>query len=295
MIEVLDVNDESPRFSQAFGYALVIPENITVGTLVSDRVKALDRDGGQGGVVRYFISGAIPLAAIDWFIVDPITGDITLSQRLDREENPTISLSVTASDQGLPQLMSMVTVLITVSDVNDNAPMFTQQVYTRQVPEFIDIGSRAISVLATDPDLGSNAQVVYSLSTNPRFTVNPNSGEITTTGGLDHETQNRYSLTVQACDSGQPEMCSSAVVIITVQDFNDEPPSFDLAVYTVDICIANASAGTYLVQPVAIDRDSGRNSQLTYALQVCMCVLMFIITIVHYRGTHCSLLTLQLD
>lgn len=103
-------------------------------------------------------------------------------------------------------------------------------------------------------------------STEP-FTINPVTGEITTTNTLDHETQNSHSLSVQACDSGDVQMCDTAIVVINVQDFNDEAPQFDLAEYAVDIC-DTAVSWQPLVQPVATDQDSGTNAELTYTLQV---------------------------
>ena len=57
------------------------------------------------------------------------------------------------------------------------------------------------------------------------------------------------------------------MVVIDVQDFNDEPPVFDLPLYTVDVC-ETALAGQELVRPVATDRDSGRNALLRYRLDV---------------------------
>ena len=61
--------------------------------------------------------------------------------------------------------------------------------------------------------------------------------------------------------------CDTAIVVINVLDFNDEVPRFDLAEYAVDIC-HTAMAGEPLVQPVATDRDSGVNADLTYTIQV---------------------------
>ena len=99
------------------------------------------------------------------------------------------------------------------------------------------------------------------------FTINPVTGEVTTTRTLDHETQNSHMLTVQACDSGEVQLCDTASVIVSVLDFNDEAPRFDVAEYVVDVC-ETAVAGQPLVQPVATDLDSGVNAYLTYTLQV---------------------------
>ena len=54
--------------------------------------------------------------------------------------------------------------------------------------------------------------------------------------------------------------------MVYVTDFNDEFPTFDFEMYRTDICHSQLVDEVF-VQPVAIDRDSGANSQLTYSLQ----------------------------
>ncbi len=105
------------------------------------------------------------------------------------------------------------------------------------------------------------------LTTTEPFTINPVTGEVTTTSTLDHEIRSSHILNVQACDNGDMQQCDIAVVIINVLDFNDETPQFDLAEYAVDVCDA-ALLGKPLLQPIATDQDSGSNAQLTYMLQV---------------------------
>ena len=123
-------------------------------------------------------------------------------------------------------------------------------------------------VFADDPDVGSNGEVQFSLlTTTEPFTINPVTGEVTTTDTLDHETRSSHSLTVQACDDGDMQLCDTSAVVINVIDFNDETPRFDLAEYAVDVC-DSALSGQPLVQPVATDQDSGVNAELTYTLRV---------------------------
>ena len=69
-----------------------------------------------------------------------------LIEPLDRESFSIITLMVAGSDQGVPPLSSIVSVQIAVGDVNDNAPRFTQNIYTSSVPEFLATGSSAIRV-----------------------------------------------------------------------------------------------------------------------------------------------------
>lgn len=125
-----------------------------------------------------------------------------------------------------------------------------------------------MQVQAQDPDIGSNAAVQYSVLATPApFTVNPMTGVVTTTGALDHETQDQYSFTVEACDLGAGPLCDTALVVINVGDFNDEVPRFDLSLYAVTACDSQV-AGQTMVQPIATDRDSGVNSNITYSIDV---------------------------
>lgn len=70
------------------------------------QIRAVDRDGGLGGVIRYSIIGAVPLEARDWFEINSMNGDISLVQSLDREANDIVSLIVLATDQGEPGMIS---------------------------------------------------------------------------------------------------------------------------------------------------------------------------------------------
>lgn len=72
---------------------------------------------------------------------------------------------------------------------------------------------------------------------------------------------------VQACDKGPERNCSTAVVTVYVTDFNDEFPLFDFSSYRTDLCHTHPPDDVFM-HPVAIDRDSGSNAQLTYSLDV---------------------------
>lgn len=96
--------------------------------------------------MRYSISNANPLEALQWFEINRTSGELLLTETLDRESYSNINLMVSGSDQGVPPLSSIVSVHISVGDVNDNAPTFTRSVYTTSVPEFLAAGASAIRV-----------------------------------------------------------------------------------------------------------------------------------------------------
>ena len=65
----------------------------------------------------------------------------------------------------------------------------------------------APQVLATDPDLGSNGEVSYSFGERSKrlarlFSIDPNTGWISTQGSLDFERKKQYDIEVVAADNG---------------------------------------------------------------------------------------------
>ena len=59
------------------------------------------------------------------FDINPISGDIMTLLELDRETVETYNLTVTVQDGGSPSLSSSTSITISISDVNDNSPVFT--------------------------------------------------------------------------------------------------------------------------------------------------------------------------
>jgi len=179
-ISVADENDVQPTFTQPFGYAFAVAENLPVGTELTTDVTAVDPDSGAGGDITYAITDATPLDSISRFNISGRTGAITLTQSLDRESTSLITLRVMARDRGVPLLSSVVSVQISVSDVNDNPPEFSQSFYTTTVPEYLPTGASAFQVVAADPDISFNAEVHYAVvTTDGPFTINTNTGAVT--------------------------------------------------------------------------------------------------------------------
>lgn len=65
---------------------------------------------------------------------------------LDYERAHNYILTVVATDLGTPPLSTQATVNISVSDSNDNPPVFTQLSYNAQVKEHAQIGDVVLQV-----------------------------------------------------------------------------------------------------------------------------------------------------
>ena len=222
IVTVTDLNDNAPQWTVP-SYQFNITEH-TSG--VVGIVSVSDIDAGINSIVRYSIASGDPTSV---FNITAATGEITVSNStaLDRETTPSFLLTIEATDLGVPQLVNLTSVTITVLDINDNSPSFSLPAYSSVVSEDAPLGFSVLSVIAVDPDNGVNGTIVYSVSGTSAFSVNSSTGELVTANSLDRETLASYNFTVTARDEGSPSLSSSTAVTITVADSNDHAPQFN--------------------------------------------------------------------
>ena len=116
---------------------------------------------------------------------------------------------------------------------------------------------------ATDDDEGDNAKITFSIDTTSekKFRIDETSGEISTRAKLDHEESPSYVITVTARDSGTPSLSSTATVVVTVGDVNDNTPNFP-GDYETSLR-ENTAEGT-VIRVKANDPDPGLNGEVEY-------------------------------
>uniref|UniRef100_A0A8B9J1D2 Protocadherin Fat 4 n=1 Tax=Amazona collaria TaxID=241587 RepID=A0A8B9J1D2_9PSIT len=262
IINILDENDNAPRFSQIFSAS--VPENAPLGFTVT-RVTTSDEDIGVNAVSRYSIRDtSLP------FTINPSTGDITISRPLNREDTERYRIRVSAHDSGWT-VSTDVTIFVT--DVNDNAPRFTKPSYYLECPELPGIGLKVTQVSATDPDEGSNGQVFYFIKSQSEFfRINATTGEIfnkqylryQNSSGSSNVNINRHSFIVTSSDRGSPPLISETTVTINIVDSNDNAPLFLAQKYFTPVT-KNVRVGTNLIKVTAADdKDFGLNSEVEY-------------------------------
>lgn len=265
-IKVTDANDNSPQFLQD-SYSVEISENAAVGTEVI-QVEAKDRDLGDNGLVRYSI-----LADTNQFSIDEETGVVRVKKVLDREIQPELVLRIAARDQATvePQLVSTVSLKITLEDVNDNPPKFIPPNYRVKVREDLPIGTVIMWLEAHDPDVGTSSQVRYSFidSGDGKFEVDKLSGAVRIMQNLDYEKKQVYNLVAKAKDKGKPISLSSTCHIeVEVVDVNENlhRPLFqsfvDKGYIKEDVPI-----GTPVMKVTAQDEDKGRDGEIRYSIR----------------------------
>ena len=223
VVEITDVNDNTPQFSQ-ISYEASVIENSPAGTFVVT-TDATDLDSNLNGLVEYMIlSGNFN----SLFSINKTTGVIRTNAVLDREQivAPLI-LMVEARDMGTPSLVNMTTVTITVLDENDNAPMFVGNMQLT-LPEDLPLGV-VKTLLAIDNDQPNtpNSEVSYSISSGNEegvFELNTTTGDLSLVSPLDFETTTSYVLVIVASDAGTPIMSDSVSILVNVTNVNDNPP-----------------------------------------------------------------------
>ncbi|XP_052540550.1 protocadherin gamma-A10-like isoform X26 [Tympanuchus pallidicinctus] len=194
--------------------------------------------------------------------------ELVLAKALDREQAAFHELLLRASDGGDPSRTGTARIRVAVLDANDNAPAFSQAVYTARVPEDVPVGTTLLSVTATDPDEGTNGEVLYSFrkltnAVTKFFHLEPNTGAIKLLKNLDFEEGNSYELELQARDGGG--LFDTAKVSISVTDVNDNAPEIWVRSALSEIS-EDAAPGTVVALLHVQDRDSGANGEVRCSL-----------------------------
>ncbi|XP_059681592.1 protocadherin gamma-A2-like [Gavia stellata] len=262
-VAVLDANDNAPVFRQA-EYTVRVPEDVPVGSALVT-VTAADADEGLNGDVKYSLK-KIAEKASQIFQLESATGAITLVRSLDFEEGDSYELEVQARDGG--GLFDTATVLITVTDVNDNAPELTVTSQLSAISEDAPSGTVVALLHVQDRDSGANGEVRCSLDGGIPFELRSSQGSyyrVVTARELDREEVSEYNVTVRARDGGSPALWSSAVLALRVLDVNDNAPVFAEARYSARLPENNA-AGALVLTVRAADADWGQNARVRYRL-----------------------------
>ncbi|NWI47646.1 PCDGA protein, partial [Picathartes gymnocephalus] len=262
-VMVVDANDNAPVFSQA-EYTVRVPEDVPVGSVLVT-VTATDADEGLYGHVKYSIK-KITDKASQTFQVDSDTGRITLLRSLDFEIGDTYELEVQAHDTGA--LFDTAKVVVTVTDVNDNAPKMTVSSMLSEISEESPSGTVVALLHVQDSDSGANGEVQCSLDGDVPFRLEKSFEDyyrVVTARELDREQVSEYNVTVRAADGGSPPLQSSAVLVLRVLDVNDNAPVFEEERYSARLAENNA-AGALVLRVRATDADWGQNARVRYRL-----------------------------
>uniref|UniRef100_A0A4W5MN11 Protocadherin-15 n=1 Tax=Hucho hucho TaxID=62062 RepID=A0A4W5MN11_9TELE len=249
-IVVTDVNDNDPVFDP------LMPQNVTVTEEEANsfvgQVKATDPDAGVNGQVRYRLVNHANLFRVN------SNGTISTAVPLDREVRGQYDLIVEAEDGAVEDpRRTTLTLSVTVLDVDDNSPVFSQPSYTVNLPENSPKKTVVLQLTAKDADLDSN--ITFRIRTpeaRQLFAVNPVTGELSVLQTLDFETlaATDHTFVVEALDSGGSMPPGLATVTVKITDMNDYSPVFSQALYR-GMVAPNAVKGTLVTTVQAEDLD----------------------------------------
>lgn len=263
VISIIDTNDNRPTFRKSDTFVMV-NEGVPIGYVLYD-CNAIDRDSEERGLVTYHIKNTT-----GHFTIHPTSGELKTNGSLDYESASHHVIYIEASDNGKPPLSSMMKLSVSVTDVNDNTPMFYNNSYVIRVKEDAQIGNSLLTVNASDSDYGKNGefdfQLVWQDTGDPdTFQMHPN-GTLYLAKLLDREKVSSYKLTALVKDFGIPSLHSKANILVVVDDVNDEAPVFQQSHYTFEV-FEELPPGTYVGQVIATDADSGENGNFDYYLR----------------------------
>lgn len=218
-ISVVDINDHRPEFSEKL-YKVEISEAVPLYTEVL-KLKATDRD--HNDKLIYSFHSAENILSLRTFMLDSITGAISLAASLDRETLSEHILTVMVRDGGTPAKRNFARVKIIVHDHNDHTPHFSDKILVGKVFESAAIGSAVLRAYAVDHDKGENARITYSIvsgNVGNVFSIDSGLGIITTARELDQTSVTEYTLQIKATDHGQPGLSSTvpAHIMLTMAD-----------------------------------------------------------------------------
>uniref|UniRef100_A0A8C1V9Y8 FAT atypical cadherin 1a n=1 Tax=Cyprinus carpio TaxID=7962 RepID=A0A8C1V9Y8_CYPCA len=258
------VNRIAPQFAETFPSVIEVKEDLPVGARIV-HLSATDSDSGFNGKLVYVISGG---DAESRFVLDMDSGWLKVYTPLDRETTDHYTLNITVYDLGIPQKSSSRLLDVKILDANDNSPQFLQDTYSVDISEGTAVGTEIIQVEAKDKDLGDNGVVRYSiLADTDQFSIDTETGIVTVKKPLDHEVQPSFVLKIAARDqaAAEPQLVSTVLLKITLEDVNDNPPKFVPPNYQVRVR-EDLPIGTVIMWLEAHDPDVGPSSQVRYSL-----------------------------
>lgn len=266
IVSILDINDNIPQFSKSF-YTVDVQEMDSND--VSTQINGLsifveDKDdpsngrfdisisNQQGHIFTVFPRNATGVSFVAIQVIQP--------QLLDYEKpaNRKLYLTLRASESDNSSRFSTAEVEINLTDANDNAPEFTQALYTAEIREDSAIGTLVTNLIdANDRDSGDFGRIKYSLqgTDSDIFNIDEDTGVVTLAAPVDYEAMTFYDIRVVARDMASPPIESQVALKINISNFNDAGPVFNPATYRTQIRESSREI-TIPVKVQATDEDS---------------------------------------
>uniref|UniRef100_A0A336M3U9 CSON011722 protein n=1 Tax=Culicoides sonorensis TaxID=179676 RepID=A0A336M3U9_CULSO len=280
LIELLDVNDNPPKFVQQV-FTAVIPETAAINTFVTT-IEATDPDDGPGGEIVYDLLNEGDASGL--VKMNSKTGEIhTKSSLTGKGRSEPYEIVIRAQDRGNlnpkeQSLYSDTTLLLYVGDIsaNDGIPFFVAPKIGQvaQVSENATIGSPVFQVIAKDHDNPSTLsgkirfRIQNDIEDAKSFRIDALTGLVTTVRPLDRETKDKYQIIIEVSDMGEPPQAATRVLVINVMDVDDHKPRFEREIDARPVeleVLEEQPKDTIIGEIFAIDEDINENGAIDYA------------------------------
>ena len=264
-VTVLDVNDNRPQFSSHI-LKFFIDEGVSNGSVVG-RLVATDVDSGVNGEVEYYVYDTtlqIPfIMQLDGYMISTKVFDYE-----DSAEPNIFSFLAVARDKCGEEcsLTRAVSVTIQINDLNDNSPVFKEDLpNVIWIREDVVPPESIIAYQAIDRDIISIDFLEYSIlkgNVQNTFLINSKNGHLSLIGSLDFEVKKDFNLSIQVCDG---YYCVGKNVVVVVVDVDDVIPVFTRAIYEIEIS-ESVPIGMLVARVEANDEDLPENENIIYEI-----------------------------
>ena len=276
---IKDVNDHQPEFPDK-QVNVKFSEGDVMGTKVIIP-SAIDRDiGVLNSQITYELKKKKE-EAFTLFVSKSVDGTsqlaLNLEKKLNREVTSLYQIQIRAKDGGSPPKESMLNIHISVIDVNDNFPVFSQNVYNVSIKNKPDAALPVTTLSAKDLDFGANGKIFYNFSpktsdiAKAHFDLNSKTGEIFLVKKFTTGQKLKSKLYVKASDGGNPPLSSLAMVQVNVINEQNNAPVIDINFVsasrenTVDIS-EDIKVGSFIAYVKVTDQDADQNGKVTCSL-----------------------------
>lgn len=255
-VTITDINDNTPTFNPTGPYTVTINENIAIGSTIYD-INATDADVSENSFIFSITAGN----GDGKFRIGTSSGIIQTQANIDRDAPLTTSYSLTieVADGTSGALTSTTSIVVTISDENDNYPSCDAATFSVSFAEDTVSGTTLISPVCSDLDVVASPTLAYSITSGNsenKFQLNSGTGVLTLQNALDYETTTSYTLSVDVDDQGTSNLITSLTMIIYIEPVNENNPVFQSTPYDIAIDEDEIS-GYQIVRISATDSDTG--------------------------------------
>ena len=272
---IQDMNDHQPEFPNK-QVSIEFSEDVVPGTKISIP-NAIDKDVSHMNSLISYSLRKLKEEPFKLSISKKVDGTsdlrVTLEKRLDREVKNTYLIQIIAKDGGSPPKESILFVHITVADVNDNTPIFSQNVYNVSIKNNPSETSSIATLSATDLDSGKNGRVTYHFSTKTsdvaksHFKLNEQTGQIFLEKKFSLSNIQTHNLYIEAKDGGTVPLESLAMVLVNVINQQNNPPTIHLKFLSASgkdstSVSEDIEVGSSIAYVKVTDHDVGQNGEV---------------------------------